>query len=194
MQRVEAAGVVVFLRKPRSGQKTTQTILHYRILAQNQVKAKRNHHSRKHAQGECPHELVVRPGVWRQQSANQSICIATQGRSTCKGCIATTRKQHPIKPWITKRDKTIWIQQSQHIFTTCLHIPFFLLSGYLASSFRHIDVCMDRTCARLCLYNMMVWCCMYFAVLLQKVCRAFCAILYLHRRMNLAIRTPKMFF
>ena len=33
----------------------------------------------------------------------------------------------------------------------------FLLSGYLASSFRPIDVCMDRTCARLCVYVCLFW-------------------------------------
>ena len=94
-----------------------------------------------------------------------------------------------------KRKKIIWIQQSQHIFhNLSSYTVFFLLSGYLAYSFRPIDVCMDGTCARLCVYNMMVRWCMYFAFLLKKVCRAFCAILYLHRRMNLAIRTPKMFF
>ena len=94
--------------------------------------------------------------------------VAPAKVSTCKGCIATTRKQHPIKPWITKRNKTIWIQQSRHIFNN-------LSSNTVFFAFGISGACILRFC----------W---------KKVCRAFCAILYLHRRMNLAIRTPKMFF
>ena len=74
-----------------------------------------------------------------------------------------------------KRNKIIWIQQSQHIFhNLSSYTVFFLLSGYLASSFRPIDVCMDGTCARLCVYNMMVRWCMYFAFLLKNMSRILC--------------------
>ena len=77
-KRVKRQFLLLFmLRKKRS--KATWTILHYRSLAQNQVNAQTvicNHHSRKHAQGECLHKLPVRPGLWRPPSANHPSNIS----------------------------------------------------------------------------------------------------------------------
>ena len=174
--------------KGSQGQTTIRTVLHYRSLAQNQVKARCNHHSRKHAQGECPHELPVRPGVWRQQSANHASNFSNISRNELVSCAYLDRRVQYALPLegaapakvalspLGSKTQQDYMDSAEpaHLSQPVFIYRFFLLSGYLASSFRPIDVCMDGTCARLCVYNMMVRWCMYFAFLLKNMSRILC--------------------
>ena len=171
--------------KGSQGQTTTRTILHYRNLAQNQVKARCNHHSRKHAQGECPHELLVRPGVWRQQSANHPSNVSNISRKELVSCAYLDRRVEYALPLEGAAPAKVALsplgsktQQDYMDSAEPAHLsqPVFIyrlscfrdIGGLVSECFRPLDVCMDRTCARLCVYNMKVWWCMYFAFLLKK--------------------------